>query len=402
MGNQQDKTGGRGQALGSGNAQASQQSQGNYRPPTNYQTQVQQQQAREQRRANLVQTKQANKNLSGLSKLEKMHNVVNYQHPKNENPSNDSSNSSPNKPNVNKNKQSQTQQQQPKAQSNNIWKAGTGQANAAEARMQAKQRKGGVANKERKDRTKELLFGDGLKEKENPSDSNSNLPIPNNQKSQSSNKNRSVSPSPQNKSNSNNVFQAAGDVASAAITRMENKTRKGGGVSKERKDRTIQLLHGDLLNNKKEDGNSNNDENESKVEKWEPDPSIEYGDMPEPTIRVKQSLTKMQNNNSSFDVTPTAKLLKKIISNILKVEPNNISDQEKYGKLRLNNPKINKAFVQLKFGLETLNSLGFNHTILPNEQGIHEEYMVYDFNLNNQEQLWYAINAIDTYYPDTK
>ena len=31
--------------------------------------------------------------------------------------------------------------------------------------MQAKQRKGGVANKERKDRTLELLFGDGLKEK---------------------------------------------------------------------------------------------------------------------------------------------------------------------------------------------------------------------------------------------
>ena len=78
----------------------------------------------------------------------------------------------------------------------------------------------------------------------------------------------------------------------------------------------------------------------------------------------------------------TAKLLRKVIQNLLMAET--VSDQEKYGKLRLSNKKIRAAFVEMQYGVEALQSLGFQRkNIYSEKDGKMDDYMVFDFSKMN-------------------
>lgn len=97
---------------------------------------------------------------------------------------------------------------------------------------------------------------------------------------------------------------------------------------------------------------------------------------------VHQSVLNLNNCNDHFKMPATAKLLRKVIQNLLMAET--VSDQEKYGKLRLSNKKIRAAFVEMQYGVEALQSLGFQRkNIYSEKDGKMDDYMVFDFSKMN-------------------
>ena len=87
----------------------------------------------------------------------------------------------------------------------------------------------------------------------------------------------------------------------------------------------------------------------------------------------------------------TAKLLRKVVTNLLKAETK--EDQEKYGKLRLTQKKIKAAFVDVEYGVETLEALGFIQQKAYNEKEQKmDDYVVFDFqNINHKLRLSFII-----------
>ena len=114
---------------------------------------------------------------------------------------------------------------------------------------------------------------------------------------------------------------------------------------------------------------------------------------------MQQSLLNLQNCNAHDKVPVTARLLRKVISNLLKAE--SVTEMEKFGKLRLSNAKIRSCFVDMVAGLHCLEALGFTKKMVMNDKGVREEYMVFDFSKRDPKVLWHAMNLIDLHYPDT-
>lgn len=251
------------------------------------------------------------------------------------------------------------------------------QALAAQQRMQAKSRTNKSSSaQERKNRTAQLLFGDGLtiySTIDSTTDEIRNSP-----KIQSS-----VVPSATKSVSS--LVKNESQAANAAMKRLNmNQSKKLS--TNERKARTMQLMHGDLLKNdevsipheRKADG---------------------YLDIANDLKDVHQSLLNLQNCNPHLKMPATAKLLRKILSNILQAE--SIEDQEKYGKIRLTQKKIKSAIVDMKYGVDILTDLGFvNKRIVNEKSGMMDEYMVYDFENANQKAIWHVMELLDEHYPE--
>ncbi|ETO27809.1 hypothetical protein RFI_09323, partial [Reticulomyxa filosa] len=287
---------------------------------------------------------------------------------------------------------------------------GTREAIAAEQRLAMKQKKPKqVSTEERRAKTKDLLFGDGLKEKELTPNANVS---------------QTTSIATEDTSSSNltesDIVMASGKAAESAFNRMK---AKGSSVaSQERKERTAMLIHGDLLK-----------DNNATQPLLRP---VQGADTPqERKAQVEQALRNLQNCNSHTQVPATAKLLVKIITNsLLSIQTNThtrfalyinffflikikimtidnnknmgkviiknltvycnknkvisaetLSDQEKFGKLRLANPKIKQSFVDLTGGLDCLVALGFEQRTVANDANVLEEYMIFDFSRIDKE-----------------
>eukprot|EP01084_Bolivina_argentea_P030424 56387_1 len=95
----------------------------------------------------------------------------------------------------------------------------------------------------------------------------------------------------------------------------------------------------------------------------------------------------------------TAKLLRKVITNLLSAKT--IDHQEKFGKLRLCNKKIKAAFVDMKYGVETLQSIGFKKKqIYFDKEHKMADYMIFDFVNVNHKGLIHAMDLLNEYYPE--
>ena len=107
---------------------------------------------------------------------------------------------------------------------------------------------------------------------------------------------------------------------------------------------------------------------------------------------VHQSILNLNNCNPHEKMPATAKLLRKVITNLMGAVTK--EDHEKYGKLRLSNKKIKAAFVDMEYGVETLESLGFEKKKIYNEKEHRmDDYLVFNFtNTNNKfSRLFYII-----------
>ena len=99
---------------------------------------------------------------------------------------------------------------------------------------------------------------------------------------------------------------------------------------------------------------------------------------------VHQSILNLNNCNAHDKMPPTAKLLRKVVTNLLSAE--SVTDQEKFGKLRLTNKKIKAAFVDMEYGVETLESLGFVQQKVYNEKIQQmDDYMIFNFERMNHK-----------------
>jgi len=275
--------------------------------------------------------------------------------------------------------QSSIQSDEPQAGSSiYLVEPGTREAIAAEQRLAMKSKKPKQQSiDDRRTKTKDLLFGDGLKDKElspNPTSSNINV---------SSNTNVEDG----NKPTENDIIMSGSKAAESAINRV--KMKGSHATTKERKERTAMLIHGDLLK----------DENEVQPS-LRGTTEINAGDEGSSKTQVEQALRNLQNCNSHVQVAATAKLLSKIIANIISAET--LSDQEKFGKLRLANAKIKQAFADLTGGLECLTILGFEQQSIESDTKVMEDYMVFDFSKIDKESLWHALHLIDLYYPQVE
>merc|ERR1712129_595803 len=100
----------------------------------------------------------------------------------------------------------------------------------------------------------------------------------------------------------------------------------------------------------------------------------------------------LNNCNDHFAMPATAKLLRKVVNNLLVAEEE--EDQDKFGKLRLGNKKIKAAFVDMQYGVETLESLGFARKSIYNEKTAQmDEYMLFDFEHKNIKALLHVMGC---------
>lgn len=247
------------------------------------------------------------------------------------------------------------------------------EALAAEQRIQQKQSKKMKNAEARKDRTRELLFGDGLNESGPDAEPKKSSPKSGAKSSSIYKSDRSV---PVNSST----------AASAALARLSVQKNAKMTNSKDRKQRTMDLVHGDLLRSDDE-------------VKAAPRTSTYDDDIDPDIAEVHQSVLNLNNCNDHFQMPATAKLLRKVITNILSAET--VGDQEKYGKLRLTNKKIRAAFVEMEYGVETLQSLGFERKSVFNEKdGKMDDYMVFNFQRQNTKALLHVLDLLNEYYPE--
>jgi len=252
------------------------------------------------------------------------------------------------------------------------------QALAAERRIQQKQSKKGKSGVERKNRTRDLIFGDGLNEEVSE------------EGTANARKAKSAKASP-NKYKSDKFVPVSSDsrTANAALARLEK--QKNGKVinSKDRRERTMNLVHGDGLKNADYEVQATPREHTA-YEEEDMDPEI---------VGVHRSIMNLNNCNDHFAMPATAKLLRKVVNNLLVAEEE--EDQDKFGKLRLGNKKIKAAFVDMQYGVETLESLGFARKSIYNEKTAQmDEYMLFDFEHKNIKALLHVMELLNEYYPE--
>eukprot|EP01083_Nonionella_stella_P083127 229706_1 len=399
MGNKVDKThGGRGQALGS-----------SYDPPkpiksnkrgqkrTQAQPQRMHHSQEEQRaaRSKLVQKKQKHVQ-SGLDKKEKMLHILDAADAVaqgQEAPAAPKSMQHDTKSTTKPVSKSKTVKAQTQASSESIYMAdpSSKEALAAEQRIQQKTKKS-INTEERKNRTRDLLFGDGLKIKEDEMDQDNRQ------------NNNNTASSSIYKSDQSIPVSSDSKAANAALARLSQQKNNRIVNSKDRKQRTMQLMHGSLLK----------DENEVKAAPRE----SAYSDDLDPEIAaVHQSILNLNNCNAHEKMPPTAKLLRKVVTNLLSAETK--EDQDKFGKLRLSNKKIKAAFVDMEYGVEALQSLGFiKKKIYNDKEHKMDDYMLFDFTHINHKlrdalvhfhspsircmyrALCHVMDLLNEYYPE--
>jgi len=261
------------------------------------------------------------------------------------------------------------------------------EALAAENRIKQKQSNRAKNAEERKNRTRDLLFGDGLKIKEDDMDYTKY----NDDNASNINKKKGVGDNNKSaqfyKSDKDVPLSSNSKTANAALARFGQQKNNKVINSKDRKARTMQLMHGDLLKNQDEVKAAPRD-----VTYYDDDLDIEVRD-------VHQSILNLNNCNPHEKMPATAKLLRKIITNILSAESK--SDQEKFGKLRLTNKKIKATLVEMEYGVETLQSLGFSKKKIYNDKEHKmDDYMVFDFMNINHKALIHVMDKLNEYYPE--
>jgi len=250
------------------------------------------------------------------------------------------------------------------------------QALAAEKRLAQKKSNKTKNIQERKNRTNDLLFGDGLKIKEDDMNYNNN-------DAASNQTNSAIYKSEKH------VPKSANKTATAALQRFGKQKSNKIVNSKDRKARTMQLLHGDGALQSQDE----------KMIKAAPRQRTYTDDIDPDVADVHQSILNLNNCNAHDQMPPTAKLLRKVVTNLLSAE--NVADQEKFGKLRLTNKKIKAAFVDMEYGLETLQSLGFVRQKILNEKIQQmDDYMVFDFGHINHKALIHVMDLLNEYYPE--
>ena len=114
---------------------------------------------------------------------------------------------------------------------------------------------------------------------------------------------------------------------------------------------------------------------------------------------VHQSMLNLNNCNPHDKMPSTAKLLRKVVTNLLSAETK--EDQDKFGKLRLTNKKIKAAFVDMEYGVETLEALGFSKQKVYNEKEHKmDDYMVFEWMNINHKALIHTMDLLNEYYPE--
>eukprot|EP01084_Bolivina_argentea_P023444 43727_1 len=251
------------------------------------------------------------------------------------------------------------------------------EALAAEKRIQQKQSKKIKNSEERKNRTRDLLFGDALKIKDDEImeyNTGNNNEKTDKKKAQFYKSDRDVPLSSNSK------------TANAALARLDKQKNNRIVNHKDRQKRTMQLMHGDLL------------KTEDEV-KAAPRQSTYHDDMDPDIVDVHQSILNLNNCNAHEKMPGTAKLLRKVVTNLLSAET--IEDQEKFGKLRLTNKKIKATLVDMEYGVETLQAIGFTKKKIYNDKEQKmDDYMIFDFSNVNHKGLIHVMDLLNEYYPE--
>jgi len=167
---------------------------------------------------------------------------------------------------------------------NNIYMSepSSKQALAAEQRLKSKNIK--KNDKDRKKKTINLVFGDGLKTPELNSDDIKK----NNLKYKQDLAKKQVTVNKKTARNENDIVFNDTRAANAAIDRLYGKKKTG---IKERKQRTMDLLHGDLLSDNNNSNNNNNNPNKN-------------GDKTEINMKVSQKLIRHKKKSSKESENP--------------------------------------------------------------------------------------------------
>lgn len=255
------------------------------------------------------------------------------------------------------------------------------QALAAENRIKQKQLKKGKNAEERKNRTRDLLFGDGLKVKEEKIGMDYDKNIGKKQGVGDHNKSAQFY-----KSDKDVPLSSNNKTANAALARLEQQKNNKVINLNDRKQRTMQLMHGNML------------QSEYEV-KAAPRQSTYDDDIDPDVAEVHQSILNLNNCNPHDKMPGTAKLLRKIVTNLLSAETKD--DQDKFGKLRLTNKKIKATLVDMEYGVETLESLGFSKKKIYNDKEHKmDDYMLFDFMNTNHKALIHVMDLLNEYYPE--
>lgn len=110
-------------------------------------------------------------------------------------------------------------------------------------------------------------------------------------------------------------------------------------------------------------------------------------------------MLNLNNCNPHEKMPSTAKLLRKVVTNLLSAETK--EDQDKFGKLRLTNKKIKAAFVDMEYGVETLKALGFEKKKIYNDKEHKmDDYMVFEWININHKALIHTMDLLNEYYPE--
>jgi len=197
----------------------------------------------------------------------------------------------------------------------------------------------------------------------------------------------------------NQWYIASGGASEAARNRMEGAVQKKKGKSAlTSESRAHELLYGDVLKQDEERIFKASDGSEFKSafsrDKYEEGLKSKTTNL-SPIERIQEQLILFVNESKPDVVAGTAKIMLKMIDNLLKAET--VEQKEKFGRLRLNNKAIIKRFVKVPYALALLGAIGFVKDTSGDEEVLNFEYT--DL---NRESLEFLKQCIQDYQAENE